>query len=679
MRRACPRIVVLAVALLAAAFTPARGHSQVSAAAAIVGRASDSSGAAAAGIVVRLSSPALQVETLHTTTDEHGDYRLLHLPAPGAYTVTFARKGYLTEQRDGLHLQGGLVTRVDVIMLRGSLSDTVRVSGLIPVIDPVDTSANTVLQSQEIEDAPTGAGLQEVLPMAAGISLAGNPDVGDSNLASRAATITDGALLEPTIDVEGIDVTTNHDLDTAVYLDTYGLDEVQVSASGNNADVGFPGASVVAELKSGSNQFHGSLTGDYENPHFQSGNVAPSLAAQGVTVSNPLRSYYDAAGDLGGRIVRNKLWFYTGGSRQAIRQGLFGFVSGPDAAGCWTCLDAPQANLDTSLWEYNLKLSWQPDSATRLIGAWIHSEKFLNAFPASSTVPLPSALIEHQPIDVWKLEIDRTLTPHTFLEAVGGFGGYDARYAAQPGSNQPGHPSSEELTTGLLTGPYPAPGSRPQDRYQTRADLSEAHGSHLFRLGGDFTWEEAASRISRNEASGDYLLLFDQGQPAEIQLFNYPVTPVNRLRSQALFATDSWKLRRVVLNLGVRWERYHSFYPAENKPGGPFSSAASFPGRSLLAWKDVVPRVGAAWDLRQRRNAAEGLRRHFRRYHGRPVGKSLQSRRAGDHELHMEWAVCGDRLRQRLLGQHQLHRQPGHAGRAESCQSGVHQRHRRAE
>ncbi|MFZ0631942.1 MAG: carboxypeptidase regulatory-like domain-containing protein [Acidobacteriaceae bacterium] len=597
MRRACPHILVLAVALSAAAFSPARGHGQAAAGGAIVGRVTDASGAAVAGITVSATSPALQVASLHTTTDEHGDYRLLHLPVPGAYAVTFAGKGYLTELRDGLQLQAGFVMRVDAAMQRGSFSETVRVTGATPVIDPVDTSAGTVLQSEEMENAPIGAGLQEVLPMAAGISLAGAPDVGDSNLASRAETLTDGALLQPTIDVEGIDVTTNHDLDTAVYLDTYGLAEVQVSASGNNADVGFPGALVAAELKSGANHFHGSLAGHYENPDFQSSNVTPALAAQGVTVSSPLRSYYDAEADLGGRIVRNKLWFYTGGSRQVIRQGLFGFVSGPDAAGCWTCPDAPQASLDTSLWEYNLKLSWQPDSRTRLIGAWIHSEKFLNAFPATSTVPLPSTLIEHQPIDVWKLEIDRTLTPHAFLEAVGGFGGYDARYTTQPGSDQVGHPSTEELSTDLLTGPYPGPLDRPQGRYETRGDVSYVRGSHLLRLGGDFTWEEGATRISQNEASGNYLLLFDQGQPAEIELFNYPVTPVNLLHSQALFATDSWKLPRVALNLGVRWERYHSFYPAENKPGGPFSSAASYPGRSLLTWKDVVPRIGTAWDV----------------------------------------------------------------------------------
>lgn len=594
----CSRILLMLVGALAGTLLlPARAMSQAASEAKIVGLVTDVSGAPIAGVTVSVTGPALQVPSLRTTTDSRGNYRTLYVPAPGVYSVAFTRSGYLRESRVGLQIEAGFVARVDAVMQSGPVSQTVTVSGSTPVVDPIDTSASTILQADEMHEAPVGAGLQEVLPMATGISLLGAPDVGDSNLANRAGVVTWGAELQPTIDVEGIDVTTNHDLDSAVYLDTYGLAEVQVTDSGNNANVAFPGAHVIAELKSGANRFHGSLTGDYENPAFQSNNVTPALTAQGVTVSNPLRSYYDAAVDIGGRILRDKLWFYSSASRQVIRQGQLGFVSGPDPAGCWTCLDAPEASVDTSLWEYNLKLSYQPNENTRLIGAWIHSEKFLNAFPASSTVPLPSTLVEHQPIDLWKAELNRTLTAHTYLEAVGGFGGYVAHYATQPGSDLPGHPGSEELTTGLFTGPYPTPADRPQNRYEMRGDISYARAEHLFRVGGDFTWEESGTRIPESEASGDYLLLFNQGTPAEIQLFNYPVTPVNRLFSQALFATDAWKLRRVALNLGLRWERYHAFYPAENKPAGQFSSAASFPGRSLLAWKDFIPRLGAAWDL----------------------------------------------------------------------------------
>ena len=53
----------------------------------------------------------------------------------------------------------------------------------------------------------------------------------------------------------------------------------------------------------------------------------------------------------------------------------------------------------------------------------------------------------------------------------------------------------------------------------------------------------------------------------------------------------------MTLNYGLRWERYHNFYPTQNKPAGPFSVAATYPAANLLTWKDFSPRVGAAWGV----------------------------------------------------------------------------------
>ena len=81
--------------------------------------------------------------------------------------------------------------------------------------------------------------------------------------------------------------------------------------------------------------------GDWESPRFQGNNITPSLAALGLKNTSPIKDYYDYSADLGGRIIRDKLWFYGGLSKQTLTSGQLGVVSGPDAAGCWTCLDAP--------------------------------------------------------------------------------------------------------------------------------------------------------------------------------------------------------------------------------------------------------------------------------------------------------------------------------------------------
>ena len=177
----------------------------------------------------------------------------------------------------------------------GELAETIQVSGQSPVVDTVNTAGQTTLMQEQLRNIPMGATMQEMLPLAAGVSMQSKPDVGDSNLAARSAIITYGVVLQPTLDVEGINTTTDHAADTAVYLNTFSLEEVQFKTSGNNADIAFPGVAQVAVLKSGSNVFHGSARGSYENPKWQSNNVTPALAAQGITTTNPIvdPGYYD--------------------------------------------------------------------------------------------------------------------------------------------------------------------------------------------------------------------------------------------------------------------------------------------------------------------------------------------------------------------------------------------------
>ena len=107
--------------------------------------------------------------------------------------------------------------------------------------------------------------------------------------------------------------------------------------------------------------------------------------------------------------------------------------------------------------------------------------------------------------------------------------------------------------------------------------------------------------MTHDDASGDYLLLFNNGAPDEITVYNWPLpNSISHLNSQAFYATDTWNLKQVTLDLGIRWERYHAFNPTQTKPAGQFADlfpAQTFPAQDLLAWKSVVPRIGAAWNL----------------------------------------------------------------------------------
>jgi hypothetical protein len=563
----------------------------------IMGKAADETGGVLPGVTVTATSPALQVPNVTTVTDAAGNYHLRDLPAPGMYRVIFELPGFQTIAFDGVSLTAGFTARVDAGMNVSAVSETVVVSGQSPVVDTVSVAGVSSIQLERLETVPLGLGIQNLLPLAAGVSLQGPPDVGDSQLANRQRIVTYGVALTPTLEFEGINSTTAHQGNTALYLDFYQVEEASFKTSGNNADVAFGGVYQQMIMKSGGNAFHGSVEGDYENKKWQSNNVTNDLAAQGFSITNPTTRYYDVNGDLGGYIFKNKLWFYGGASKQEIDQLQIGYVKGPNAAGCWTCGDAPPGTVIRILKQQYSKFSWQASQATKVIGTFVHAEKVTPFFGFSATTPQPTTRVQSQPTRTWKVGTQSAPNGRTFIDAAFGFCCYKTNYTPQPGTAVAGNPASQEITNNILTGPLGAIPGTIADRWQARTSLSYVARNHQLKIGTDLNWERQDSTRPNEYPSGSYTLFFNRGVPTEIRTYNTPTVPIDRLFSQAAFVTDTWTHGRATLSYGVRWERYHNFYPDQTKAAGQFSSEQTFKGADVLTWQDVVPRVGMNWDV----------------------------------------------------------------------------------
>src|SRR5438876_2452951 len=514
----------------------------------IIGKAGDETGGVLPGVLVTATSPALQVPTVTTVTDAEGNYRLRDLPAPGMYRVAFELQGCQTIAFEGVSLTAGFTARLDPAMKVSTISETVEVSGQSPVVDTVSVAGVSSIQAERLEITPLGLGIQNLLPMAAGVSWHGSPDVGDSQLANRQRIVTYGVALTPTLEFEGINSTTAHQGNTALYLDFYQVEEASFKTTGNNADVAFGGVHQQMIMKSGGNTFHGSVESDYENKRWQSNNVSSDLAAKGFSITNPTTRYYDVNGDLGGYIFKDTLWFYGGASKQEIDQLQIGFVEGPNAAGCWTCADAPPGTVIRILKQQYSKFQWQASPATKVIGTFVHAEKVTPFFGFSATTPTPTTRIQSQPTRTWKVGTQSAPNNRTFIDAVFGFCCYKTNYTPQPGTAVAGNPASQEITTGIMTGPLGAIPGTVSERYQARSSISYVTTHHSFKVGTDLTWERQDSTNPKEYPSGTYTLFFNRGAPTEIRTYNTPTMPIDRLYNQAAFVTDTWSLRRVTLS-----------------------------------------------------------------------------------------------------------------------------------
>ena len=88
--------------------------------------------------------------------------------------------------------------------------------------------------------------------------------------------------------------------------------------------------------------------------------------------------------------------------------------------------------------------------------------------------------------------------------------------------------------------------------------------------------------------------------PSQIMQFYAPIDFALRTADHAFFAQDQWRIKRLTLNLGLRFDWFQGKDPAQTQPGQPQYglAARSFDAvHSAADWKDLNPRLGAAYDL----------------------------------------------------------------------------------
>ena len=88
--------------------------------------------------------------------------------------------------------------------------------------------------------------------------------------------------------------------------------------------------------------------------------------------------------------------------------------------------------------------------------------------------------------------------------------------------------------------------------------------------------------------------------PSQVVQFLAPYDLSVSGEDHALFAQDQWRIKRLTVNLGLRFDWFQGRDPAQTEPAQPqFGLAAkSFAAQNSAAdWKDINPRLGAAYDL----------------------------------------------------------------------------------
>lgn len=588
--RVGPRCVTLSsmvlVALLAAA-PSASGQSATG----ITGQVVDESGAALPGVTVIARSPALQVPSVTSVSDERGEYRLTPLPI-GAYEVVYELTGFQTLRREGLILTTGFTARVDIVLKVGALEESITVSGASPVVDVSSTATSTRLTTEMLETTPTGrVGFFALLQQAPGVR--NTIDIGGSSATANSITFRSfGQSGEAWQALEGIVTSSAKTGQSGNYFDYSSVEEARVQTVGADASMPLRGVMMDVTIKSGSNQFHGTTWYSQTNSNFQSSNVDDSLRAQGITDPAELQARWTVSSDVGGRIIRDKLWFYVGGTRNVNTETVLGAYQ-PDGS--------PAIDDKTSDW-FNAKVSYQATRNHKFVGFQQYQRK--DAIRnVTQFVPWESRTFQALKGITAKGEWQGVWNNSIVTSVTTGLWQWNSPFSC-PGTTAV---ATFDLVTQMRTGCGTGSATGGEDPIERnipvkanatmyRPDLFL--GNHEFKAGMDYVHSLISRRRPARPIEGDYQLNFRSGVPFQIVTYNFPVDPLTNSDYLGFYAADSWTIaRRVTLNLGLRFAHDRGYVPEQCREAGSFAPAECYDRIDFPTWNSFAPRVHASFDL----------------------------------------------------------------------------------
>jgi hypothetical protein len=296
---------VLVVSLATLLATPFRAHGQTGDGS-LRGYVKDEQGAVLPGVTMTASSPAL-LAPVTGVTDASGYYRLLNLP-PGTFSITAELAGFSTYRREGIVMRAGLTLTVDVSLALGSLSETVTVSGESPMIETNRPTSIINIEGELLRAAPITSRrlFSDALDMAPGI---GSRNV-DDGVGRRAYYFRGSHIYAHAFQLEGTPASAY--IDSAAHSMGMGGDTVQdVEIKLGGADASTPlstGVVMNVVTPSGQNQFKGSASYSFQPLDWNSDNTKSGAAPGGLPTFQSVNQW-DLS--LGGRIVRDRVWFYA--------------------------------------------------------------------------------------------------------------------------------------------------------------------------------------------------------------------------------------------------------------------------------------------------------------------------------------------------------------------------------
>ncbi len=262
----------------------------------LTGTVTDPAGAIVPGAKVTAINTATKFQ-YEGQTNEVGRYYIPYLP-PGTYELRIEAPGFATYIQADIQLRAGEFPRIDVKLQLSTVSESITITGAVPLLQTETATTTATLQNTVFMRIPVlQVRTYNILTYLPGVNATGFNSFNAIGQRNRSmGYMVDGvSAKEP---VRG--PATHHTQTLQTTMDA--LEEVRVLTTGLPAEIGRAGSgAIVAVMKSGTNQLHGSAEDRYINHYLLHRRYFDMLP------QSPM-GYHELAATLGGPVVLPRLY-----------------------------------------------------------------------------------------------------------------------------------------------------------------------------------------------------------------------------------------------------------------------------------------------------------------------------------------------------------------------------------
>lgn len=565
------------------------------------------------GVTVTITSPALITRTETTVTGVTGAYQFIALP-PGVYDVTFELEAFKRIEKKGVRVSIAVVSTLDATLDLAALEESVTVLGGAPVVDVQSNTVGTLFDKSSLDIIPTGRSPWAVAELVPGVQMGGFDVGGSQGMQNPSAEVHGSNPGQKMFAIDGVSVSwTQSPSGTMIYYDMNMFEEVSYQTNALSAEAEVGGIYMNMVTKSGGEEFHGQQLFAYEGSSFQWDNFDEDLRERGATSGNPIKVYYDINSTLGGRIVRNRLWFFS-----AYRQWrIDNYVSGVIKS------DGTQAVDDNRIVNGMGKLTVQAARNHKVSYVYnankkdrFHRRDF-STMGGGALQFIEDAATRHQDQFGFNTSAqwDWVASSRALMSIRFGVTSlnFPSNYQKEVG---PTDISREDRGLQSLSVAGASQSLNLPTRYQGNASLSYwkdnlVGGSHDLKVGIQPSHNVTENR---NSANGDIRQQYFNAVPFQVVAYNTPTIQVSVYNAIGVFAQDSYTRGNLTLNLGVRYDFLEGYNPAQTSPGGRFVGERQLSAvRNVPRWSTWVPRVGFSYALGRERRSS--IKANYGRYY----------------------------------------------------------------